>query len=240
VDWTTLSDDPTSAVVKRALYTELRARRGPHVSDKTAFLREFATGHSVLDVGVVSHSLSHVDLPTWLHGQLRDVARELVGVDILEEQVAELRARGFDVHAIDATSDANLGRRFERVIMGDLIEHVENPVALLRFGARHLDEGGLILVTTPNPLYFGHAYESLRTGVVLNNAEHISYVAPVHALELARRAGLELREYRHLQLPFSEAQTWRQKVLFFVRDRLAPTQELFAHAFVYIFAKAPG
>jgi 2-polyprenyl-3-methyl-5-hydroxy-6-metoxy-1,4-benzoquinol methylase len=59
-------------------------------------------------------------------------------LDILAPLVEELRGRGFNVRCVDATSDADLGERFEIVFAGDVIEHVDNAVALLRFAGRHL------------------------------------------------------------------------------------------------------
>ena len=55
-------------------------------------------------------------------------------------------AKGFDFRHVDATSDVDLGDRFDRVFIGDVIEHVNDPVALLNFAKRHLQPNGRILV----------------------------------------------------------------------------------------------
>jgi SAM-dependent methyltransferase len=44
------------------------------------------------------------------------------------------------------------GRRFDTVLCGELIEHVERPYDLLREIHHVLEPGGLLLVTTPNPV----------------------------------------------------------------------------------------
>ena len=79
------------------------------------------------------------------------LARRCVGVDVIEELVAELNARGFNVACVDATSEHDLGERFEIVFIGDVLEHVNDPSRLLAFGARHLAPEGRIYATTPNP-----------------------------------------------------------------------------------------
>ena len=47
-------------------------------------------------------------------------------------------------------------RDLRRVVIGDVIEHVNNPVRLLQFARRHLAPDGLVLVSTPNPYWIKH------------------------------------------------------------------------------------
>jgi 2-polyprenyl-3-methyl-5-hydroxy-6-metoxy-1,4-benzoquinol methylase len=77
-------------------------------------------------------------------------------------------------------------------MLGEIIEHVDDPVGLLRFARRHLNPAGRVLVTTPNPFYFAWPYESWREGVFVPNAEHVRWVSPAMVLEIGRRAGLSL------------------------------------------------
>ena len=102
----------------------------------------------------------------------------------------------------DATSDADLGERFDIVFLGDVIEHVDNPVALLRFGGRHLAPNGRILVSTPNPFSRKFYRRFRRHGTPIVNLDHCAWFTPTTALELARRAELALIAY-HLAKPFT-------------------------------------
>ncbi len=197
--WRDLSRDPNAPEVRSFLREGLLARRRGRIGDARRFLEAFALDASVLDIGVVQHTLEKADSSAWRHGILKAKAQRLVGVDILAPEVEALRARGFDVRCVDATSDADLGERFDRVTIGDVIEHVDDPVRLLRFGARHLAPGGRMLVTTPNPFFLGYLLASLREGVFVANAEHVTWITPSMAMELAHRAGLELVEYWHVQ-----------------------------------------
>ncbi len=234
-DWTQINRSPIANEVRQAVASELRRIRRPRVRDRMRVVEEFVTNRSVLDIGVVEHALEHANAERWLHAHIVRWARSVLGVDILAPEVGELCRRGYDIVVADATSDADIGRRFERVMLGDIIEHVNDPVALLRFAKRHLSVGGLVMVSTPNPLYYAWIYESLRTGVVTANAEHIGWVGPSMALELGRRAGLDLVEYR-LLAPLPERDTWRTRALRRVTDGLLPEAELFAGWFVYVYA----
>jgi 2-polyprenyl-3-methyl-5-hydroxy-6-metoxy-1,4-benzoquinol methylase len=197
--WKSIHENPNAPEVQRFLRQTLEQRKKGRVENGSEFLQRFVKGASVLDVGVVQHDISQADRPHWKHGKIRSWSRRCVGVDILSSQVEELNRRGFDVRCVDATSDLDLGERFERVVLGDVLEHVDSPVALLRFARRHLADGGLVLCTTPNPFFINYVIEGLRRGSFIPNAEHVGWITPTMALELAHRADLQLHEYWHAQ-----------------------------------------
>ncbi len=193
--WRLISTDPNAPEVQAYLHDALRHARQGRISDPQGFLLDFVRNRSVLDIGVVAHTIEQTRDPRWRHQLIKGVAASVVGVDVLEEPVQQLRDRGYDIRLVDATSDADLGARFACVIIGDVIEHVDDPVALLRFARHHLEPGGQILCSTPNPTYIGTIWAGLREGVVVVNAEHVTWITPSMAVELAQRAGLRLASY---------------------------------------------
>lgn len=233
-DWTRISRNPVAPEVHALLQRALAARLAPPAYDYMAFLKDFVSGKRVLDIGVVEHDASHMEAEGWKHRYVVEWAADVLGVDILKEELEVLRERGFRVAHADATSDVDLGERFERVVIGDVIEHVENPVALLRFASRHLEPGGLIVARTPNPYYYGYLWRHLREDSFISNAEHVAWISLTMALEIGRRAGLELEAYHQLQ-PFGS--TPAKRVLNALRKRLFPRSDLFAAAFFYVYCK---
>jgi len=205
VDWTRLSDDPNNPAAKKAVHEYLLAVRSVHAdSDLMEFIESLVTGKSVLDIGVVEHSARYFDQPGWRHGRIARIARRTLGVDILEPLVKELKARGYDVVCADATSDADLGERFDVAFIGDVLEHVTDPSRLLRFAARHLNAGGRVYATTPNPFSRKFYRRFRREGTPIVNLDHVGWITPTQALELGRRAGSPLLGY-HLVKRYSRA-----------------------------------
>jgi SAM-dependent methyltransferase len=234
--WRKLAKNPNAATVRRHLQQVLLERRRGRIADTRAFLIDFVRDAVVLDVGVVQHDTSQIDLPHWKHRIIRDVARRVVGIDLVEDGVQELVRRGFDVRCVDATSECDLGERFDRIVMGDVIEHVDSPVALLRFAARHLAPQGRLLVTTPNPFFVTFLLSSLRQGVFIANADHVCWVGPTMALELGHRAGLNLVEYWHVQGP---GRTWRRNLAVrFLRLMNLQDAEPFTPAYYFVYCTA--
>lgn len=206
-DWTRLTDDPNDSETKRLVKRRMRASRQIHMGmDLTDYVLAAAAGKRVLDVGVVSHAARYIRDPNWRHGKIRRVAARCVGVDVIEPLVRDLQAQGYDVRCVDATSEADLGERFELVFAGDVIEHVDNAVSLLRFAKRHLAPGGRVLVTTPNPFSRKFYRRFRHEGVAMINLDHVAWYTPTMALELGRRARLPLYAY-HLIKPIAR---WKQ------------------------------
>ncbi|SHI15907.1 class I SAM-dependent methyltransferase [Desulfofustis glycolicus] len=94
---------------------------------------------SILDIGYAQHpnpffSSSHI-----------------TGVDLRPP----LGTTNYDVELTgDATQLVKLipGRKYDNIIAGEFIEHLENPYAFLRSLKTYLNLGGLLIVSTPNPL----------------------------------------------------------------------------------------
>lgn len=70
--------------------------------------------------------------------------------------------------------------------MGDVIEHVPDPLGLMRVVARVLRPGGCVLISTPN--IASMAGKALQ----IKPMEHIYYFAPSTMDMLLRKAGLEV------------------------------------------------
>ena len=230
LDWTRVSDDPNNAAAKAAVRAWLAQARRLHLDcDVLGFAEMRVRGKRVLDIGVAAHATRYIEQSGWRHGRISAAASYCLGVDILGSLVADLAQRGFNVRCVDATSGEDLGERFDVVFAGDVIEHVDNAVALLRFAGRHLSAGGRAYVTTPNPFSRKFYRQFRREGVMVTNLDHVAWISPTMALELGRRAGMPLEAY-HLPKPYSRMNRALHRVLW----RFAPAEYAFPE-FVYEF-----
>ena len=232
--WQSISANPNSPAVRAYIKQRLLSCRGSRINDEVKFLLDFARDRSVLDIGVVAHTIERTEDPEWKHNAIRSVARSLVGADIAEDGVKSLQARGYDVRLVDATSEADMGERFERVVLGDVIEHVNDPVALLRFAARHLAEGGKILCTTPNPFFIGNLTKGFRDDTFIANAEHVFWITPSMALELGERAQIRLDQYYNNPGRVGDTFPHRCAIAVLKAFKLYD-KELFAGSYYYVY-----
>lgn len=114
--------------------------------------------------------------------------------DLLAANCAEYR--GLDIgpgtdYRHDLNTPMRLGRRFDVIVAGELIEHIENVGVFLENVRTHLKPGGLLFLTTPNPTSFrffayalfgkepafgGHVTYFTRDALVLLLRRHFPHV----------------------------------------------------------------
>ena len=196
MDWTRGDGNPLNKYSTKQVRLFLLKHR---VINKRGNLKDIVLkkvqGKKVLDIGVCEHSMVHINSDSWIHGKISKLAKYCLGVDIIPDLINHLNKKGYNCIVADATSNKYLGEKFDIINIGDVIEHVNDPVKLLEFAKRHLKKNGRILVSTPNPFFIKTLLEIPRKSTLVANLEHISWITPSMALEISRRAGLKLDKY---------------------------------------------
>jgi 2-polyprenyl-3-methyl-5-hydroxy-6-metoxy-1,4-benzoquinol methylase len=124
-------------------------------------------------------------------GTCLDLARqagwETHGIEINEEAARYCRQqRGLDVISGQLEHGTFPRSHFEVVLMGDVIEHLPDPMATVRLVQTILKPGGLILISTPN-------IDSLAGRLLqIKPEEHLYYFSPATMTILLDKAGLEV------------------------------------------------
>ena len=193
MDWTQVTDDPLDPEVRGSIEAYIKRISAVVDASLESYFSDAAAGRSVLHVGCCEHAAKYMQAAGWKHRSMAERADRLLGVDINEPAVSAMRELGYEVVCADATSDTDLGERFDRVIIGDVIEHVGDLEGLLAFSARHIKADGEIVISTPNPFFARHVLTAWFRRPMIANFEHVSWVTESNMLELTRRAGLTLK-----------------------------------------------
>jgi SAM-dependent methyltransferase len=183
------------ADIHKNMLKKLKAKRVVEDCSFDDFLKVRIKNKNVLDIGVCEHSIEHIESEGWKHKVISKLAKYSLGIDIDAGLVDYLRTKGFNVKCVDATSDYFMGESFDFIFIGDVIEHVNDPVKLLKFAKRHLKENGEILVGTPNPFFIKYVWRNFREGTFIANLEHCFWITPTMMMEICRRASLEFCNY---------------------------------------------
>ena len=166
--------------------------------DRIFIIQDLCRGKSVLDLGCIRHSAT-VALadPNWLHGKIREVAESLVGIDYIPEEVKKLCDAGFDIRCRDVTGSLMVNK-FDVIVAADLIEHLTNIDRFFTNCHKHLNDGGILIITTPNPFYAdGYRYVTLK-GNYLMNPEHTCWIDPYALSLLSARYGFKVVDARFI------------------------------------------
>jgi SAM-dependent methyltransferase len=237
--WHDISLDPNDPKVMDLRRDAIsKARAELPVTDRISYLCNLVHGKSVLDIGVVEHTREAVNSPGWLHGHLKRHAARCLGVDVLGSEVEYLKQQGYNVVLADITQ-APLAEKFDVIIGGEVLEHLDAPGMFMRNCAAMLDRGGRLVITVPNPWYINPILKScFRRHTFVDSADHVAWYDSSTLLELGQRHGFDLDRFTGIAV--GDGQTVRAKLMMQLRPlltRLGVAPQLFAKSIIYEFVR---
>lgn len=170
---------------------------------KDDFILNECRGKSVLDVGCIGQD-RNFGAPDWLHNKVKGVAKSVDGVDILTDQILELKKLGYSMLTIKELEDKN--QKYDLVLISDVIEHVNDPVAFLSYYSNFLAPHGRMLVSTPNSNRSLNFINILFNNNYTVNEEHVFWFCPRTFAEVAVRSKLTIKEFYWADNYFSMSQ----------------------------------
>ena len=115
---------------------------------------------------------------------------DVQGLEIADDAASFARQRGLRVltGVADEAAFAQLGR-FDVIVLLDVIEHLVDPARTLALCQRHLESGGVIVITTGD---FASLYARLsgRNWRLMTPPQHLWYLTPKSMARLAASVGL--------------------------------------------------
>jgi glycosyltransferase involved in cell wall biosynthesis len=209
-----------------------------------AWMRERPAGN-VLDLGCSDGQLSE---------RIRELGHEVTGVDIEKFDGIGGRVDRFVEADLDHGIPDEVGGDYDTVLAADVVEHVRDPVQLLRQARDRMRPGGSLITSVPN---FAHWYPRIRVALGLFDydrrgildAGHVRFFTRASFNRTVRKAGLSVRRSEPVGPPSeivkrggtSDAPLGRANRMFERLSRLAcqvwPT--LFAYQFVYELEHRP-
>lgn len=141
-------------------------------------------------------------------------AARVVGVDVVLEYVLEARKRLDRAECMDARTFVEQnpgGERFDCIVCADVLEHLDDPWAVLAAATEHLDPGGCVVVSIPNVLWFQNALRLVRErrwpreDQNIFDRTHLRWFSLSDAHDLVKSAGLDVVE---TEFRFWDSRPW--------------------------------
>lgn len=210
------------------------------VEDRWKFIEKYVRDKTVLDVGcaeLIAITNDSTKKDRWLFEKIKKVARDVVGTDINEEQVKVLQGLGHNVVLADAER-TDLHQIFDAVLAGELIEHLSNPGLFLDNMKRHLNENGVLIITTPNRFDFFTFLKSFLFDRIpkyeKNIAKHVSYFDINSLKSLAERYNFRLVDYSYYWTFGRSYDSFKRRIILRIIAKLRPQ---FARGLIGVFKK---
>jgi SAM-dependent methyltransferase len=120
---------------------------------------------------------------------LRQLGWQAEGLDLDPAAVKAASARGLTVHAGSLKKQNFPDGSFEAIVSSHVIEHVHDPVGLLRECGRILKPGGRLVVVTPNTASWGHRWFR-NNWLALDPPRHLHLFNSISLCRAAEQADL--------------------------------------------------
>jgi hypothetical protein len=162
------------------------------------YLEELVRGSKVLHVGFADHVpliAEKIKKNEWLHKRLVESAGHCLGIDIDEEAIGYIRnTYGYD-HLLnynllnDTPSPEIKSGTWDYMIMGEILEHIDNPVLFLSQIYKNYGENiKHLVITVPNAFSLANA-RLLKNNIEYLNTDHRYWFSPYTLAKVVSRAG---------------------------------------------------
>jgi hypothetical protein len=180
------------------------------------YLVERAAGRRVIHVGCVDHVpliQEKIRNGTWLHGRLCESAERCLGLDISPTGIAYLQTElGYgDVVCGDLLNDDIAAIREDQwdvLVMGEILEHVDDPVAFLSaIRERCASHVRSVVITVPNATAWDNIVSAFRNQEFINS-DHRYWFTPYTSDKVACRAGMRVVDFRFCETDGVPPRRW--------------------------------
>jgi hypothetical protein len=169
------------------------------IPSRVNFLTTLAKDKSILHLGCLDH-LPLIDdkiaRGQWLHKTLTESAKVCLGIDINEETKKYVETKyGFKNIVLGDFTKQRLesiaSQRWDYAILGEILEHIDNPVAYLE-AIRTLYKGSIdrIVITVPNA-FTQTSFRMANKSSELINSDHRYWFTPYTLAKVMFHAGLK-------------------------------------------------
>lgn len=162
------------------------------------FLEQLVRGSKVLHVGFADHIpliAEKIKKNEWLHRRLVESAETCLGIDIDEEAIRYIRdTYGYDKLLkynllSDTPSEEIKATRWDYMIMGEILEHIDNPVLFLSQILKNYGPNiQRLVITVPNAFSLSNI-RLLKNNIEYLNTDHRYWFTPYTLAKVVSRAG---------------------------------------------------
>jgi 2-polyprenyl-3-methyl-5-hydroxy-6-metoxy-1,4-benzoquinol methylase len=173
--------------------------------DREQFVLDMCKEKNVLHLGCADFPYTDESIKSgkWLHAKITSVASSCLGVDLDKESIEKLKNQyGVDnivegnAEALNKCSD----QKFDVIVAGEIIEHLNNPGMFLDSARDMLSPGGRLVITTTNAYCFRRFLRVLFS-IESIHPDHTYYFSHTTLHTLAKRFGYSLSDASCYRLP---------------------------------------
>ena len=171
---------------KKSTYSVIEPRYGLRVySDIFNKCKQYTSGNKYLEIGIGGGEMIAAAM---------EMGYDVDAVEICKEDCEKVSSvLGIDIKWCDFVQYEN-DKAYDLIIMGDVLEHVSEPITALKKAVSMLNTGGVLWLSTPN---YNSGFTRLKkfTDAMWNQKNHFTYFSYETLLPFLEEVGLEVKRY---------------------------------------------
>lgn len=173
-----------------------------NIVHRIEFLEKMLDGKSVLHLGCTDHIPlidKKISENTWAHKRITEASAFCLGIDIDKDAIDHCHKLGYtNIIECDIFKDelpSELDQHFDYIVIGELLEHVDNPVLFLKqLKSFFKSNFSNILITGPNALKWKNISTSFSNSELINS-DHRFWFSPYTLAKLLTRSSFTPDQY---------------------------------------------
>lgn len=173
------------------------------LADRIEWLVKRTDGSAVIHFGFADH-IGLIDSKRrqgrWLHARLDERATACVGLDLNAEAIAHIQATNpslecyrFDLYTDEVPASVQ-NRKWDFIVLGEILEHVDDPVGFLKLiNNKFSPFCERLVVTVPNALSAENIILAFKN-IEYINSDHRFWFSPFTLGKVITQAGLDIEE----------------------------------------------
>lgn len=171
---------------KKSTYSVIEPRYGLRVySDIFNKCKQYTNGNKYLEIGIGGGEMLAAAM---------EMGYDVDAVEICKEDCEKVSSvLGIDIKWCDFIKYES-DKTYDVIVMGDVLEHVSEPIVALKKAVSMLNVGGVLWLSTPN---YNSGYTRLKkfTDAMWNQKNHFTYFSYETLLPFLEDTGLEVKRY---------------------------------------------
>lgn len=198
----------TGATFSNGRSFKVAAPKDPFDIDRFRYLEDKSRGKNVLHIGFADHLPlieAKIKVNKWLHKRLMEASNKCIGIDIDDEVIAFVKNK-LNIPDIlklnvieDEVPDVIKADHWDYMILGEVLEHIDNPVQFLASIRERFS--GLVdrlIITVPCATLLNGVF-NIRKGIECVNTDHRYWFTPFTLGKVGTRAGFKIEEFGYCQ-----------------------------------------